>query len=77
MLKLEKFLIIYPKMWIEKAVDGLHNVKYEGKTDKKKTMITFSFNDFSVPSASRILIFWLFHQFTAQLMLYLRFLTMD
>ncbi len=39
----------------------------EGKTDNRKAMIVVSFDDFSAPSESRMFIFWLFHQFTAQL----------
>ncbi len=55
MLKLETFLI-FPKIWTEKAwmVSLMQN---EGKTDNRKTMITFSFDNFSAPSESRMLIF--------------------
>ncbi len=66
MLEPEKFLIIFPKIWIEKVVDGLPK-ENEGKTDNRKTMITFSFNKFSAPSDSRMFTFWLFHRFTTQL----------
>ncbi len=39
----------------------------DGKTDIRKTMITFSFDDFSALKAKvEFLFFWLFHQFTTQ-----------
>ncbi len=39
----------------------------EGKTNNRKTVIMFSFDDFSAPGESQMFIFWLFHQFTTQL----------
>ncbi len=42
----------------------------EGRIDNRKTVITFSFGDFSAPSERRMFIFWLFHQFTTPLYTY-------
>ncbi len=51
----------------------------ENDTDNRKAMIMVSFDDFSVPSESKMFMFWLFHQFTTQLYTHtiLTLLTMD
>ncbi len=51
----------------------------EGETDNRKATIIVSFDGFRAPSASRMFIFWLFHQFTTQLHTHaiLTLLTMD
>ncbi len=74
MLKVEKFLVISPKIWIKKAIRG-----WSPKCRIRKAMIMVSFDDFSAPSESRMFIFWLFHQFTTQSYAYaiLTLLTMD
>ncbi len=50
--QIKKIVIIFPKIWTRKEVDGLP-MQNEGKTDKK-IVITFLSDDFSAPSESRI-----------------------
>ncbi len=58
--------MISPKIWTEKKVDA-PLMQNEGKTDNRKAIITFSFNNLRAPSESRMFIFCLLHQFTTQL----------
>ncbi len=54
--------------------------KNEDEIDNMKAaLILVSFDDLSAPSEIRMFIFWLFHQFTAQLYIHtvLTLLTMD
>ncbi len=51
--QIEKIFNNFPKIWTEK-VGMVSLMQNEGKTCNKKTMITFSSNDFSTLSVSRV-----------------------